>query len=67
MLSILSLYLLFLTRNRKRAAENALSAEHIAEGQMRGLSDETDLKNPNFKVSPRCNGVKRDMLTENCQ
>jgi MFS family permease len=49
-LSILGLYLLFLSRNRKRAAKNALSADHIAEGQLRGLHNETDLENQNFKV-----------------
>ncbi|KEQ64089.1 allantoate permease [Aureobasidium melanogenum CBS 110374] len=48
-LSILGLYLLFLSRNRSRAAKNALSADHIAEGEIRGLHDETDLQNQNFK------------------
>jgi ACS family allantoate permease-like MFS transporter len=62
LLSIVSLYLLFVARNRKRAAENALSPEHIAEGQMRGLSDETDLRNPNFKVSPHDKVVRVYML-----
>jgi ACS family allantoate permease-like MFS transporter len=62
LLSIVSLYLLFVARNRKRAAENALSPERIAEGEMRGLGDETDFQNPNFKVSSHDTAVRVYML-----
>lgn len=52
MLCILSLYLLFLFRNRKRASQVTGLAQDLDDGELLALHDETDLRNPEFKV--RC-------------
>lgn len=47
---ILSTWALLWNRNRRRAAANANKTHDLRDGQTRGLNDETDLENPNFKV-----------------
>lgn len=47
---ILGTWALLWKRNRKRNATNFMSAHDLLDGQRRGLEDETDLENPNFKV-----------------
>jgi ACS family allantoate permease-like MFS transporter len=51
-LCILSTWALLWNRNRRRAANNAARTQDVVDGQNRALNDETDLQNPNFKVSP---------------
>lgn len=48
---ILGAWALLWNRNRKRAASNATRVHDLVDGQNRALNDETDLENPNFKVS----------------
>ena len=50
-LCILGLWSLLWSRNRRRAAGIAARAQDLLDGQSRGLNDETDLQNPDFKVS----------------
>ena len=47
---ILGTWALLWNRNRKRMASNATRAHDLVDGQIRGMNDETDLDNPNFKV-----------------
>ena len=53
-LCILGLWALLWSRNRSRAAGIAARARDLLDGQSRALNDETDLQNPNFRVSPPC-------------
>lgn len=67
-LCILGTWALLWNRNRKRAANNAARASDVIDGQNRALNDETDLQNPNFKVSAihtlPCHHVERK--TDQC-
>lgn len=53
-LCILGTWALLWSRNRRRAASIATRTQDVIDGQSRALNDETDLQNPNFKVSPLC-------------
>lgn len=50
MLCIISLYILFLHRNRRRAAQNALAVQDSTSDQASGLDDKTDFQNRSFRV-----------------
>jgi ACS family allantoate permease-like MFS transporter len=50
-LCILGTWALLWNRNRQRAANNAARTQDLVDGQDRAPNDETDLQNPNFKVS----------------
>lgn len=49
-LCIIGLDALLWNRNRKRAAAKSDNVHAEIDGQIRGLNDETDLRNENFKV-----------------
>jgi ACS family allantoate permease-like MFS transporter len=50
-LCILALWALLWSRNRRRAEGITSRPQDVIDGENRALNDETDLQNPNFKVS----------------